>query len=77
VKIEILGTGCAKCKKLAEVTEQAAKELGQPYELVKVTDLRKISGYGVMVTPALVVDGKVKLAGKVPSVVEAKGLLAP
>lgn len=75
MRIEILGTGCAKCKKLAEVAEQAAKELGVPYELVKVTDIRKISGYGVMMTPALAVDGEVKVVGKVPSVAEVKTML--
>ncbi len=75
-KIEILGTGCAKCSKLAEAAEVAAKELGIPFELVKVTELQKIMGYGVMATPALVVDGVVKTAGKVPSVLEIKSLLA-
>ena len=77
MKIEILGTGCAKCKKLAEVAELAARELGEPFELVKVTELRQIAGYGVLVTPALVVDGAVKLAGKVPTLAEAKELLVP
>ncbi len=75
-KIEILGTGCAKCLKLAEVAETAAKELGIPFELTKVTELQQIMGYGVMATPALVVDGVVKTAGKVPSVKEIKSLLA-
>jgi small redox-active disulfide protein 2 len=75
-KIEILGTGCAKCLRLAEATENAAKELGIPFELVKVTELQQIMSYGVMVTPALVVDGVVKTAGKVPSVQEIRSLLA-
>jgi len=66
-KIQILGTGCAKCTKLAENTEKAAKDLGIDYELEKVTDINKIMNYGVMTTPALVVDGEVKLAGRVPS----------
>jgi small redox-active disulfide protein 2 len=72
----ILGTGCAKCGKLYEVTEQAAKELGVPYEINKVTDLKQIMALGVMVTPALVVDGSLKIAGRVPSADEVKKLLA-
>jgi small redox-active disulfide protein 2 len=75
-KIKILGTGCAKCQKLAAVTEDAARALGLPYELQKVTDLKEIMSFGVMFTPALVVDGQVKVAGKVPSVEDVKKLLA-
>ena len=75
MKIEILGTGCPKCSKLAEVAEQAARELGLEYELVKVTDINRIIDFGVMVTPALAVDGEVKVAGKVPSVADVKKLL--
>ncbi|OPX31768.1 MAG: thioredoxin family protein [Gemmatimonadaceae bacterium 4484_173] len=67
VKIQVLGTGCPKCKKLAEVAEKAAVELGVDYELEKVTDLNDIMSFGVMMTPALVVDGVVKVAGKIPS----------
>ncbi len=74
--LQILGTGCAKCKKLAENTEAAAKELGIEYDLAKVTDLAAIMGFGVMMTPALVVDGKVKVVGKVPDVADIKKLLA-
>jgi len=74
-KLQILGTGCAKCANLAAATEQAAKTLGIDYELEKVTELNKIMTFGVMMTPALVVDGKVKLAGRVPSVEEIKKLL--
>lgn len=74
-KLQILGTGCPKCRLLANATESAAKELGIDYELEKVTDLNRIMSYGVMLTPALVVDGVVKVAGKVPSVDEAKVLL--
>jgi small redox-active disulfide protein 2 len=73
--ILILGTGCAKCGKLYEVTEQAAKELGLPYELHKVTDLKQIMALGVMMTPALAVNGTIKVTGKVPSVAEIKTLL--
>ncbi len=74
-KIQILGTGCPKCKKLAENTETAAKDLGIEYEIQKVTDINEIMKFGVMVTPALAVDGQVKVAGKVLSVEEAKNLL--
>ena len=74
-KIQILGTGCPKCKKLAELTEQAAKELGIAYEITKVTDINEIMSFGVMMTPALVVDGTVKLTGRIPSVSDLKQLL--
>jgi small redox-active disulfide protein 2 len=75
MKILVIGPGCAKCKTLAQLTEQAANELGTPYEISKVTDLKEIMALGVMMTPALAVDGKVKLAGRVPSVEEIKKLL--
>ena len=75
MKIQILGTGCPKCRKLGEVADQAAAALGLDYELVKVTDLNEIAGFGVMMTPALAVDGEVKVAGKVPSVDEARQML--
>lgn len=74
-KIQILGTGCPKCKKLAELVEQTAKEIGIEYELEKVTKINDIMNFGVMVTPALVVDGKVKVAGKVPSMEQLKEML--
>jgi len=74
-KLQILGTGCPKCKKLAENTEAAAKELGLDYEMEKVTDIIQITAFGVMMTPALVVDGEVKAVGKVPSVDEIKAML--
>ena len=74
-KIQILGTGCPKCRKLAEVAEAAAKELGIEYELQKVTDINEIMKFGVMMTPALAVDGNVKIIGKVPSADEIKNLL--
>lgn len=74
-KLQILGTGCPKCQKLSDTAEAAAKELGIAYEMEKVTDLNRIMGFGVMFTPALVVDGVVKVAGKVPSASEAKELL--
>jgi small redox-active disulfide protein 2 len=75
-KLQILGTGCAKCTKLAETAEQAAKSLGVEYQLEKVTDINAIMSFGVMMTPALVVDGVVKVVGKVPPVEEIKKLLA-
>jgi small redox-active disulfide protein 2 len=75
MKLQILGTGCAKCDALKQVTEKAAHSLGVPYELEKVTDLKQIMAFGVMTTPALVVDGKVKVSGKVPSVDEIKTML--
>jgi small redox-active disulfide protein 2 len=66
-KIQVLGTGCPKCKKLAQNAEIAAKALGIEYEIEKVTDINDIMNFGVMMTPALAVDGRVKIVGKVPS----------
>jgi small redox-active disulfide protein 2 len=74
-KIQILGTGCPKCKKLAENAEAAAKEIGIEYELEKLTKINDIMKFGVMITPAIAVDGKVKIAGKVPSVEQLKEML--
>ncbi|HOL67299.1 MAG TPA: thioredoxin family protein [bacterium] len=74
-KIQILGTGCPKCKKLSENAEIAARELGLEYELVKVTNINDIMNFGVMMTPALAVDGEVKVSGKVPTVEEIKQML--
>lgn len=75
-KIQILGTGCPKCKKLAENAEAAAKSAGVDYEMEKVTDLNAIMAFGVIMTPALVVDGVVKVVGKVPEPAEIVKLLA-
>jgi len=75
-RLQILGTGCPKCKALEQNTEAAAKELGIDYEIEKVTDINEIMKFGVMVTPALAVDGEVKIAGKVPSVEQLKALIA-
>lgn len=72
MKIEILGRGCAKCKKTAELAEKALREMGVNAEIVKVEDFDKILEYGVMVTPALVIDGDVKIAGKVPELEDIK-----
>jgi small redox-active disulfide protein 2 len=74
-KLQILGTGCSKCKALAERTEKAAKSMGLDYELEKVTDIEKIMSFGVMSTPALAVDGVVKVAGRIPPMEEIKTLL--
>ncbi|MBN2042132.1 MAG: TM0996/MTH895 family glutaredoxin-like protein [Spirochaetes bacterium] len=74
-KIQVLGTGCAKCVKLEEISRKAADEIGIDYEIEKVKDINEIMTYGVMMTPALVVDGEVKVAGKVPSVEDVKNLL--
>lgn len=75
-KLQILGTGCPKCKKLTENTEAAAKALGIEYELAKVTEVNEIMKFGVMMTPALVVDGEVRVVGKVPSADEIKSMLS-
>ena len=75
MKIQILGTGCAKCTKLADFTKEAADELNLDYELIKVTDINEIMGFGVMMTPALAIDGNVKFSGKVPSVEDLKKIL--
>ena len=74
-KIQILGTGCPKCKKLAENAEAAVKELGVECDIEKVTNINEIMGFGVMMTPALVVDGEVKVTGKVVSPDEIKTML--
>ena len=75
MKIQILGTGCPKCKQLAETADAAAKELGLDYELEKVTEINRIMSFGVMMTPALAVDGEVKIVGKVPDNEEMKQIL--
>ncbi|MCU0237368.1 MAG: thioredoxin family protein [Acidobacteria bacterium] len=73
--IQILGTGCPKCQKLEENARQAVQELHLDFQIEKVKDLQKIMAFGVMVTPALVVDGVVKAAGKVPGVEDIKQFL--
>jgi len=75
MKIEILGTGCPKCKKLTQNVEEAVKELNIEAEVLKVTDITDIMSYGVMMTPALAIDGEVKAAGKVVGKEEIKGIL--
>ncbi len=74
-KIQILGAGCPKCNKLAENAEAAAQALGIEYTIEKVTDVNEIMNFGVMMTPALAVDGEVKSTGRVPTVDEIKSML--
>jgi len=74
--LQILGPGCANCKKLAENAEAAAKELGIQYEIFKVSDLAAITGFGIRRMPALIADGKILVEGRVPSVDELMSLLA-
>lgn len=75
-RIQILGTGCPKCKKLAENAEAAARELGLECEVEKITDIEAIMAFNVMMTPALAVDGDVKVVGKVPSKDDIKEILS-
>jgi len=75
MNILVIGPGCQKCKLLAEHTEQAVAELGMVAEITKVTDLKQIMALGVMMTPALAVNGTIKVAGRVPSAEEIKKLL--
>ena len=72
MKIQILGTGCPKCKTLTQLTEQAAKDLQIDCQIEKVTEIDQILAFGVMTTPALVIDGVVKTAGKLPTLDEIK-----
>jgi len=73
-KLKVLGPGCSRCEQLAQSAKVAAEELGLEYELEKITDLNRFIDYGVMMTPGLVVDGELKVHGKVPSVDELKEL---
>ena len=75
MKIEILGIGCARCKALYENAKKALEESGRSVEIVKVEDIPSIMKYGVLGTPALVIDGQVKFAGRVATVDEIIGLL--
>ncbi|MDK2584325.1 thioredoxin family protein [Romboutsia sedimentorum] len=75
MEIKILGSGCSSCNDLLKRTEQAVKELGVEASFEKVTDMKQIMSFGVMKTPALVVDGKVKASGRVPSVEDIKKIL--
>jgi small redox-active disulfide protein 2 len=75
MKIEILGTGCAKCEKLTQNAKKAVEEAGISCEVEKITDMTKIMSMGVMMTPALAIDGEVKVVGKIPSPDEIKKLI--
>ncbi len=74
-KIQILGTGCPKCRALTQNAETAAREMGIECQIEKVTEINEIMKFGVMITPALVIDGQVKTAGKLPNVREIKEML--
>jgi small redox-active disulfide protein 2 len=74
-KIQVLGPGCPKCVELAKRTEEAAKAMGGEYEVEKVSELSKIMAFGILTTPALVVDGEVKMVGQLPSVDEIKKMI--
>jgi small redox-active disulfide protein 2 len=75
-RLQIFGTGCAKCRLLTRHTEEAARALGLEYTLEKVTDIEAIAALGMVPTPALVVDGAVKVAGRVPTAASIQALLA-
>ncbi|VGO22853.1 thioredoxin family protein [Pontiella sulfatireligans] len=75
MKIQILGTGCPKCEKTAKVVREVVEELGLDAEIEKVTDLNEIMAFNVMMTPAVAIDGQVKIAGRVPSARALKKLL--
>lgn len=76
MKLEILGSGCANCQKLEAITREAVRDLAlADVEVVKVTDMKAIMGYGVMATPGLVIDGKVVASGRVPSKAEVTSLI--
>jgi small redox-active disulfide protein 2 len=74
-KLQVLGPGCPKCVELAKRTKEAAEALGGDYEVEKVSDLKQIMSFGIFITPALVVDGEVKVVGQVPSLEEIKKLI--
>ena len=74
-QIQVLGPGCAKCKKLFENVEQAVSELGLDCEVVKITDINEITRYDVIMTPALTIDGKVKSSGSALNVKKVKDIL--
>ena len=76
IKIQILGTGCPKCKKLTKNAEKASHELDGDYEIIKVTDINEIMKFGVMMTPALAVGNEVKSVGKVLSTEEIKKIIS-
>jgi small redox-active disulfide protein 2 len=74
-KLQILGTGCATCEKLAKMTQDAAQDLNLDFTMEKVTRIEDIMTFNILATPALVVDGEVKVSGRLPSSEEIKGML--
>jgi len=76
IRIKVLGPGCPKCKAMANNAEAAAKKLGVEYELVKILNIEEIADYGVMITPALIIDGEVKIVGKIPTIEEIGNLIS-
>lgn len=74
-EVKVLGPGCPKCQELMERTQKAVKELGIECSVEKITDIEQITSYGVMMTPALVVDSQIKVTGKVPSLDDLKGMI--
>jgi small redox-active disulfide protein 2 len=75
-KLIVLGPGCPRCETLANLTKQAAEQLGIEYEMEKIADIKRFIEFGLMMTPGLVVDGEVKVQGKVPSIDDIKTMLA-
>jgi small redox-active disulfide protein 2 len=75
-KLIVLGPGCPRCETLANLTKQAADQLGIEYELEKLTDIKQFMAFGLMITPGLVVDGELRVQGKVPSIDDIKAMLA-
>jgi len=75
MEIKLLGAGCVKCQELAELVELAVEQLGIECDIEKVTDIGEIIKFGVLMTPALVIDGKIKAAGKVPNREQLKEIL--
>jgi small redox-active disulfide protein 2 len=76
-KIQILGTGCSRCRDLTANAQKAVQELGADVQIEKVTDIQEIIKFQILMTPGLVIDGQVKAAGRIPSVEEIKQMLAP
>lgn len=75
-KLIVLGPGCPRCETLAKLTQQAADQLGIEYEFEKIADIKQFPAFGLMMTPGLVVDGELKVQGKVPSIDDIKSMLA-
>ena len=76
MEIKVLGTGCAKCQQLEKTVRQAVEEMGLDASVEKVTEFADIMSYGIMSTPGLVVDGQIRLAGRLPRLDEVKAILS-